>query len=232
LEVGGSVIDAAQASEIAPDQLAILNAHERHDSAFVVKPRASTWKPNCSGLNVPSCFDAARAHRPALRIPSKRIPQSRSSAHGSPRHIYIRTWTHRRCTHLKQRSAKSGCILSTDAAAAAPHSRAAQGVGKLAQAQPGPAIKSTVGRKKTYWLLSRNWLKGTDGEGICAVLCCAGHNLRLSLSHLQVLLLALTVLAHYATNMLSSACARVASTNDECLDRAMLTVHACCWRWA
>jgi len=44
---------------------------------------------------------------------------------------------------------------------------------------------------KTDGLLARNWLKGSDGDAIHAVLCGAGHNLRLLLAHLRVLLLAL-----------------------------------------
>jgi IS5 family transposase len=47
---------------------------------------------------------------------------------------------------------------------------------------------------KTDGLLARNWLKRSDGDAIHAVLCGAGHNLRLILAHLRVLLLALIAL--------------------------------------
>jgi transposase, IS5 family len=53
------------------------------------------------------------------------------------------------------------------------------------------AIEPTIGHMKTDGLLARNWLKGTEGDAIHAVLCGAGHNLRLILAHLRVLLLAL-----------------------------------------
>ena len=60
----------------------------------------------------------------------------------------------------------------------------------------------SIGHMKTDGLLARNWLKGSDGDAIHAVLCGAGHNLRLILAHLRVLLLALIVLAGYARNSL------------------------------
>jgi transposase, IS5 family len=44
---------------------------------------------------------------------------------------------------------------------------------------------------KTDGLLAGNLLKGSDGNAIHAVLCGAGHNLRLILVHLWVLLLAM-----------------------------------------
>lgn len=47
---------------------------------------------------------------------------------------------------------------------------------------------------KTDGLLARNWLEGSEGDAIRAVLCGAGHNLRLILAHLRVLLLALIAL--------------------------------------
>ena len=92
------------------------------------------------------------------------------------------------------------------------------------------AIEPTIGHMKTDGLLARNWLKGSDGDAIHAVLCGAGHNLRLILAHLRVLLLALIVLARYATNMLSSVCGRAAATLNEGLGGAMPTARA--RRWA
>jgi transposase, IS5 family len=53
------------------------------------------------------------------------------------------------------------------------------------------AIEPTIGHMKTDGLLARNWLKGSDGDAIHAVLCGAGHNIRLILAHLRVLVLAL-----------------------------------------
>ena len=49
------------------------------------------------------------------------------------------------------------------------------------------AIEPTIGHMKTDGLLARNWLKGSEGDAIHAVLCGAGHNLRLILAHLRVL---------------------------------------------
>jgi IS5 family transposase len=53
------------------------------------------------------------------------------------------------------------------------------------------AIEQTIGHMKTDGLLARNWLEGGDGDAIHAVLCGGGHNIRLVLAHLGVLLLAL-----------------------------------------
>ena len=44
------------------------------------------------------------------------------------------------------------------------------------------AIERTIGHMKTDGLLARNWLKGREGDAIHAVLCGAGHNLRLMLA--------------------------------------------------
>jgi IS5 family transposase len=53
------------------------------------------------------------------------------------------------------------------------------------------ATEPTIGQMKTDGLLARNWLKGSEGDAMHAPLCGAGHNLRLILAHLGVLLLAL-----------------------------------------
>jgi hypothetical protein len=42
------------------------------------------------------------------------------------------------------------------------------------------ATEPTIGHMKADGLLARNWLKGGDGDAIHAVLCGAGHNLRLT----------------------------------------------------
>jgi transposase, IS5 family len=60
------------------------------------------------------------------------------------------------------------------------------------------AIEPTIGHTKTDGLLARNWLKGSEDDAIHAVLRGAGHNLRLILAHLRVLLLALIGLTRYA----------------------------------
>lgn len=63
------------------------------------------------------------------------------------------------------------------------------------------AIEPTIGHMKTDGLLARNWLKGAEGDAMHAVLCGAGHNLRLILAHLRVLLLALIGLLTLAASM-------------------------------
>ena len=46
---------------------------------------------------------------------------------------------------------------------------------------------------KTDGLLGRNWLAGEMGDAMHAILCGAGHNLRLILAHLRVLIAALII---------------------------------------
>jgi IS5 family transposase len=50
------------------------------------------------------------------------------------------------------------------------------------------AIEATIGHMKADGRLDRNYLKGTAGDAINAILCAAGHNLRLILAHLASLL--------------------------------------------
>ena len=50
------------------------------------------------------------------------------------------------------------------------------------------AIEPTIGHMKTDGRLSRSPLKGTTGDALHAVLCGAGHNIRLILAHLRALL--------------------------------------------
>jgi transposase, IS5 family len=52
-------------------------------------------------------------------------------------------------------------------------------------------VEPMIGHMKADGLLGRNWLKGPLGDAMHAVLCGAGHNLRMLLAHLRVLLLAL-----------------------------------------
>jgi IS5 family transposase len=52
-------------------------------------------------------------------------------------------------------------------------------------------VEPMIGHMKNDGLLGKNWLRGELGDAIHAILCGAGHNLRLILAHLRVLLLAL-----------------------------------------
>ena len=47
------------------------------------------------------------------------------------------------------------------------------------------AIEPTIGHMKTDGRLGRNWLKGALGDALHAVLCGAGHNVRLLLRALR-----------------------------------------------
>ena len=48
------------------------------------------------------------------------------------------------------------------------------------------AIEASIGHMKTEGKLGRNWLKGATGDAIHAVLCGAGHNIRLILKRLRL----------------------------------------------
>ena len=48
-------------------------------------------------------------------------------------------------------------------------------------------VEPMIGHMKADWLLDRNWLRGALGDAMHAVLCGAGHNLRMILAHLRVL---------------------------------------------
>ncbi len=52
-------------------------------------------------------------------------------------------------------------------------------------------VEPMIGHMKADGLLAKNWLKGADGDALHALLCGAGHNLRMILRHLRVLCLAL-----------------------------------------
>jgi transposase, IS5 family len=47
-------------------------------------------------------------------------------------------------------------------------------------------VEPMIGHMKADGLLDRNWLKGALGDAMHAVLCGAGHNLRMILAHLRV----------------------------------------------
>jgi IS5 family transposase len=51
-------------------------------------------------------------------------------------------------------------------------------------------VEPMIGHMKSDGLLARNWLKGAEGDALHAILCGAGHNLRMILAHLRVLLCA------------------------------------------
>ena len=48
-------------------------------------------------------------------------------------------------------------------------------------------VEPMIGHMKADGLLGRNWLKGAEGDALHALLCGAGHNLRMILRHLRVL---------------------------------------------
>ena len=53
-------------------------------------------------------------------------------------------------------------------------------------------VEPMIGHMKADGLLGRNWLKGTIGDAMHAILCGAGHNLRMILAHLRVLYCAIS----------------------------------------
>lgn len=55
-------------------------------------------------------------------------------------------------------------------------------------------VEPMIGHMKSDGLLDRNWLKGALGDAMHAILCGAGHNLRMILAHLRVLYFALVAL--------------------------------------
>ena len=57
-------------------------------------------------------------------------------------------------------------------------------------------IEPMIGHMKADGLLGRNWLRGADGDALHALLCGAGHNLRMLLRYLRVLCLALLTWFH------------------------------------
>ena len=63
-------------------------------------------------------------------------------------------------------------------------------------------VEPVIGHMKTDGLLDRNWLKGELGDALHAVMCGAGHNLRLILARLRALYCALiAVLAELADGL-------------------------------
>ena len=55
-------------------------------------------------------------------------------------------------------------------------------------------VEPMIGHMKSDGLLARNWLKGEKGDAVHALLCGAGHNLRMILAYLRAFLLRLMTL--------------------------------------
>lgn len=66
-------------------------------------------------------------------------------------------------------------------------------------------VEPMIGHMKADGLLGRNWLKGTLGDAMHAVLCGVGHNLRMILAHLRVLWLALIAWLPWITRQSGAA---------------------------
>lgn len=76
-------------------------------------------------------------------------------------------------------------------------------------------LEPMIGHMKADELLDRNWLKGALGDAMHAILCGAGHNLRMIVAHLRVLyaafsaqlilLLSVTVPAPRSSHQLGSS---------------------------
>lgn len=66
-------------------------------------------------------------------------------------------------------------------------------------------VEPMIGHMKADGLLGKNWLKGADGDALHALLCGAGHNLRMILRHLRVLYSVLVAwLMFVARNVIAS----------------------------
>ncbi len=76
-------------------------------------------------------------------------------------------------------------------------------------------VEPMIGHMKADGLLDKNWLKGANGDALHALLCGAGHNLRMILRHLRVLYCGLAAwIALLITNSL--ALNRSAPTSAGC----------------
>ncbi len=62
------------------------------------------------------------------------------------------------------------------------------------------ALEATIGHMKTDGQLGRDHLLGHAGDAINALLCAAGHNLRLILNHLRALFALILALLSAAEN--------------------------------
>lgn len=66
-------------------------------------------------------------------------------------------------------------------------------------------VEPMIGHMKSDGLLERNWLKGSLGDAMHAILCGAGHNLRMILAHLRVLLCAFVAGLCWLLTIIASA---------------------------
>lgn len=64
-------------------------------------------------------------------------------------------------------------------------------------------VEPMIGHMKADGLLGKNWLKGAEGDALHALLCRAGHNLRMILRHLRVLYCAVLGLIGMLASLLS-----------------------------
>ena len=62
-----------------------------------------------------------------------------------------------------------------------------------AQLKRRQVVEPMIGHMKSDGLLGRNWLKGEIGDALHAVMCGAGHNLRMILARLRALYCALII---------------------------------------
>ncbi len=76
--------------------------------------------------------------------------------------------------------------------------------------KPRSAIEPSIGHMKTYGRLGRNPLKGALGGALHAVMCGAGHNIRLLLKKLRLLY------AESAAELLVGLAAPAARPSTEC----------------
>lgn len=70
-------------------------------------------------------------------------------------------------------------------------------------------VEPMIGHMKSDGLLGRNWLKGTLGDAMHAILCGAGHNLRMILARLRALFAALIGHLALALSVLTPAPHRI-----------------------
>ncbi len=87
------------------------------------------------------------------------------------------------------------------------------------------AIEPAIGHMKNEGRLRRNWLKGTLGDALHAVLCGAGHNLRMILRAIRLffdLFLALLISTEGSTR---SEMSGVQTLRTESVDQSPLLAH-------
>jgi Transposase domain (DUF772) len=83
-------------------------------------------------------------------------------------------------------------------------------------------VESMIGHMKSDGLLAKNWLKGASGDALHAILCGAGHNLRMILAHLRVLYCALLGLIVMAATLALQMAASTSAPQAFIARRAVL----------